>query len=161
MPILFACPSCNAAYEVADDLVGKEVLCRECERRARIDAPDDRHVPFVCPHCREQTEVPASLAGRWLRCPNCERLAKVQASGAKSPTRRRVLFAAGAVLLTFATATAIFWPRGRSKDEQSPEGQPRRRSRDKNNDQPKDRAPGQPGGRGRGRRNRDKGQGPV
>jgi hypothetical protein len=38
MPLLFECPHCRAKYEVADDMAGKAILCRECEQRGNVPA---------------------------------------------------------------------------------------------------------------------------
>jgi hypothetical protein len=155
MPIPIECPGCNAIYEVADDLAGKEVLCRECERRVPVEDTKGQHVSFVCPQCHEQTEVPVVWAGRWLRCPNCEALAKVPAVGGKRLTRRRVLFGVGAGLLSMAVVIGIFWPRGPSKDAKSSKEFPRRRFGEQApGPQQGDQQPRPKGGRGRGRKGR-------
>lgn len=36
MPIRFECPHCKAHYEVADDLGGKMIMCRVCQKRAPV-----------------------------------------------------------------------------------------------------------------------------
>jgi hypothetical protein len=36
MPVSFECPNCRARYDVAPDMVGKTMLCRECEQRVSI-----------------------------------------------------------------------------------------------------------------------------
>lgn len=38
MPISFACPSCKARYDVTDDLAGKSILCRVCQKRGTVPA---------------------------------------------------------------------------------------------------------------------------
>ncbi len=38
MPIHFECPNCRARYDVAEDMVGKPMLCRECEQRVTVAA---------------------------------------------------------------------------------------------------------------------------
>jgi phage FluMu protein Com len=146
MSIPFLCLGCKASYEVADELAGKEIRCRQCERRRLVEASAGSYVPFLCPHCREQTEVPASLVGHWLRCPNCQALAKVPTGGSQLLTRRRALFGAGAVLLAITTAGGIFWTRGRSRREGLSSEDPRRRSREQ--------GPRGPADPKRGRRNR-------
>lgn len=161
MPIPFQCSRCNEAYEVADELAGKEVMCRKCECRSLVVDYAGRHVSFVCPNCKEQTEVPAALAGRWLRCPNCQKLAKVPSpvQGVRL-SRRHILLASGGALLLSATAIGLFWVRGRKPVEGPAEEKPARRSRDKSQPQPGGRVPGQPGQPGRRGRKRGN-QNPV
>ncbi len=36
MPVNFDCPSCKATYEVADDLAGKMIMCRVCQKRGPV-----------------------------------------------------------------------------------------------------------------------------
>ncbi|MGH7173062.1 MAG: hypothetical protein ACRELF_04785 [Gemmataceae bacterium] len=36
MTIRFDCPSCKANYEVADDLGGKMIMCRLCQKRGPV-----------------------------------------------------------------------------------------------------------------------------
>ena len=36
MPIPFECSGCKTAYEVADDLAGKAILCRTCQHRGQV-----------------------------------------------------------------------------------------------------------------------------
>jgi hypothetical protein len=38
VPIHFECPNCRAKYDVAEDMVGKPMLCRECEQRVTVAA---------------------------------------------------------------------------------------------------------------------------
>jgi hypothetical protein len=38
VPIYFQCPNCRAKYDVAEDMVGKTMLCRECEQRVAVPA---------------------------------------------------------------------------------------------------------------------------
>ncbi len=156
MPIPFQCSRCNAAYEVADELAGKEVMCRKCECRSLVVDYTGAHVSFVCPQCKEQTEVPASLAGRWLRCPNCQKLAKVPSLSRQArPSRRTILLASGGVLLLGTMAIGLFWARGDKPKEGASEETPGRRMRDKSQPQQGGRAPGQPGRRNRKRGNQN------
>lgn len=39
MPISVICPHCHTTYEVADDLQGRRVLCRECEQLFIVEGP--------------------------------------------------------------------------------------------------------------------------
>jgi hypothetical protein len=39
MPFHFECPNCRAKYDVADDMAGKTILCRECEKRVPVKRP--------------------------------------------------------------------------------------------------------------------------
>ncbi|HWG43672.1 MAG TPA: hypothetical protein VN688_12870 [Gemmataceae bacterium] len=36
MAIQFECPHCKAGYEVADDLAGKMIMCRLCQKRGSV-----------------------------------------------------------------------------------------------------------------------------
>jgi hypothetical protein len=36
MPILFDCRYCGVKYDVDDDMAGKPIMCRECERRCTV-----------------------------------------------------------------------------------------------------------------------------
>ena len=36
MSIQFECPNCKTAYEVADDLAGKFIMCRGCQKRGPV-----------------------------------------------------------------------------------------------------------------------------
>lgn len=36
MPIQFHCPNCKTVYEVADDLAGKFIMCRGCQKRGPV-----------------------------------------------------------------------------------------------------------------------------
>lgn len=36
MPIPFECPNCKTTYEVADDLGGKFIMCRGCQKRGPV-----------------------------------------------------------------------------------------------------------------------------
>lgn len=87
MPISFECASCNASYEVGDDLAGKTVLCRECERRGKVPDPAAPPIRHVCLSCRRLTEYPADRAGHWVRCPACSILARVETAPPAQPTR--------------------------------------------------------------------------
>lgn len=138
MSIPFLCRNCKTCYEVDDELAGKEIRCRQCEQRMKVEASAGSYIPFVCSHCREQTEVPGSFVGRWLRCPNCQVLAKVSTGVSQVSSRRRFLFGAGAALLAIATAGGIFWPRSRSGRAGSSSGDPRRRSREQGPRDPAD-----------------------
>jgi hypothetical protein len=39
MPIPFDCPHCKTRYEVADDLAGKWIMCRGCQKRGPVRSP--------------------------------------------------------------------------------------------------------------------------
>jgi hypothetical protein len=43
--ILFACPSCPAIYPVSEDLAGKSIRCRKCDRRCTVPEPDPDPAP--------------------------------------------------------------------------------------------------------------------
>jgi predicted Zn finger-like uncharacterized protein len=162
MPVQFECDHCHAAYEVTDDLSGKEVLCRECEQRSLVVDYAGRYVPFVCPNCRQQTEVPSALAGRWIHCPGCEKLAKVPAAGETKLSRRRVLIAASGVILVTMTALGLLAFLGRNKNSGASNGPPQRQSRGRAQDNPGGKEPGQQKGKGAGRRGRGRqGKAPV
>ncbi|HEY7425370.1 MAG TPA: hypothetical protein VH682_14155 [Gemmataceae bacterium] len=36
MPIQFLCPNCKTVYDVADDLAGKFIMCRACQKRGPV-----------------------------------------------------------------------------------------------------------------------------
>jgi hypothetical protein len=38
MAIRFDCPNCKTNYEVADDLAGKMIMCRGCQKRGAVRA---------------------------------------------------------------------------------------------------------------------------
>jgi hypothetical protein len=164
MPVPFECNHCHAAYEVAAELSGKEVLCRECEKRSLVVDYAGRYVSFVCPNCRQQTEVPTAYAERWMRCPACEKLAKVPVAGETRRTRRRILIAATGTVLVSTTALGLFAFLGRGKNSGASERPPQRQSRSRSQDSPGGKDPGQQKGKRAGRRGRDRGQqgqGPV
>jgi hypothetical protein len=79
MPIQFECPNCKTAYEVADDLAGKNIMCRGCQKRGAV---------------RGLSSKPASGGG----------LATVAVATASPPTRRNFLKIGGWLL---ASAGAI------------------------------------------------------
>lgn len=162
MPASFECDHCHAAYEVAEELSGKEVLCRECAKRSLVIDYAGRYVSFVCPSCRQQTEVPIALAGRWLRCPGCEKLAKVPVAGETRLTRRRLLIATGGTVLVSTTALGLFALLGRDKNSGASDGRPQRRSRRRLQDNPDGKEAEQQKGKGAGRRGRGRqGKGPA
>src|SRR5258705_474382 len=37
MPIPITCPHCGASYSVADDLLGRKMLCRECDQSLVVE----------------------------------------------------------------------------------------------------------------------------
>jgi DNA-directed RNA polymerase subunit RPC12/RpoP len=76
MPVPFRCSGCSASYEVADDLLGKKIACRECNRRAVVSAPPPM-TTFACPTCGKQAEVPASLVGQQIMCLSCQTIGRV------------------------------------------------------------------------------------
>jgi hypothetical protein len=39
MSIRFECSHCKVGYEVADDLGGKAIMCRECQKRGQVPDP--------------------------------------------------------------------------------------------------------------------------
>jgi hypothetical protein len=154
MPVPFECAHCHAAYEVAEELSGTEVLCRECEKRSLVVDYAGRQVSFVCPHCRQQTEVPTALAGHWMRCPGCDKLAKVPVAGERRLTRRRLLIAAAGTVLVSTTALGLVAFLGRDKNAGASDGPPQRQFRGRTQDNGGGQDPGQPNGKGAGRRRR-------
>ena len=36
MPISFQCPNCKIVYDVADDLAGKFIMCKGCQKRGPV-----------------------------------------------------------------------------------------------------------------------------
>lgn len=38
MSISFACPTCKARYDVTEELAGKSILCRVCQKRGTVPA---------------------------------------------------------------------------------------------------------------------------
>jgi DNA-directed RNA polymerase subunit RPC12/RpoP len=162
MPVPFECDHCHAAYEVAEELSGKEVLCRECEKRSLVVDYAGRYVSFVCPNCRQQTEVPAAFAGRWMRCPGCEKLANVPVASKTRFTRRRILIAAGGAVLVSMTALGLFAFLGHGKNSGASERPPRGQSRGRSQDNPGGKDAGQQKGKRAGRRGRGRqGKAPI
>jgi hypothetical protein len=47
MPFHFECPKCREKYDVADDMVGKTILCRKCEQRVPVRPPATRVAPVA------------------------------------------------------------------------------------------------------------------
>ena len=160
MTIPFACPCCNARYEVGDDLAGKTVLCRECERRGQVPDLTAPPAALACPNCRQTTELPAAMAGRWARCPACSTLARVGGGRRVRPTRRRALLAAVGVFAAGLAGTGLLLLGGRRASGRRPEQTSGRRRREP--EEGKDgQAPGQPQQKGPGRRRRRGGRGDV
>ncbi len=155
MPVPFECEHCHASYEVTEELSGKEVLCRECDKRSLVVDYAGRYVSFVCPECRQQTEVPAAFAGRWMRCPSCEKLAKVPVTSKMRFTRRRRLIAAVGAVLVSGIALGLFAFLGRDKNSGASKRPPQRQSRSRSQDDPGGKVPGQQKGKRAGRRVRD------
>ncbi len=147
MPIHFECPNCRAKYDVADDMIGKNILCRNCEQRVAVQRPGAGVA---------RTAAPAAAA-----------------SGAVS-RRKAVLIAAGILPVGFlGWFMGYYWKRPlpweRVKPAEDSEDRPRRRFR--GGPPPDGQAPegqaadGQPGAgggrRGRGGRGRGKGDAPA
>jgi hypothetical protein len=65
MPILFLCLECGTEAEVADDLAGKVIKCRECHTPGKVPAPPKRPEPAAAPTSRPG-HAPVSY-----RCPFC------------------------------------------------------------------------------------------
>ncbi len=42
MPISFQCPHCKTVYDVADDLAGKFIMCRGCQKRGAVSTPSGK-----------------------------------------------------------------------------------------------------------------------
>jgi hypothetical protein len=38
MPVRFECPTCKTAYDVDDELAGKSIMCRGCQKRGQVRA---------------------------------------------------------------------------------------------------------------------------
>jgi hypothetical protein len=157
MPISFECASCNASYEVGDELAGKMVLCRECDRRGKVPDTSAPPINHVCSKCRRLTEYPADMAGRWARCPACSVLARVEAANPTPPTRRKALFCLVGVLAVGMAGTGFYFLRGRpeadsrsgrSSNERSPRRQRREQEPGKEGEPPR----GQRKGKGRRKR---------
>jgi hypothetical protein len=87
MPIFFECSSCSIKYEVADDMAGKTILCRQCEQRGKV--------PGVVPAGNPARA--AALVGT--------------ARGQKPPTRRKALEwgLGGAVVGLVGFAMIYYW----------------------------------------------------
>jgi len=73
MPIRFDCPNCKANYEVADDLGGKMIMCRLCQKRGLV---------------RSSTAKPSATVQ--------------SAAAAAAPSRRNFLLIGGGVLASLA-----------------------------------------------------------
>jgi DNA-directed RNA polymerase subunit RPC12/RpoP len=135
MPIPFKCPSCKVEYQVADDLAGKPIICRECNHRGQVSgsappAAPRTTVTFVCPTCGKPSQVPASKLGSQVRCLGCGKLGQVTAgasagvAGAGSGdllTRRTFVMAAVVgFLLMGSAATGAFLARWHPKHPRPP-----------------------------------------
>ena len=123
MPISFACPSCKAHYDVMDDLAGKSILCRVCQKRGTV------------PAAPAKPAAPATSAGQ----------KSLVATTPVDPSRRRMLLLVAAGLGAIITGAVIarhpwrHW--GEPDPKESPDGPGRRRG-------PGGRGPGGPGGPG-------------
>jgi hypothetical protein len=38
MPVRFVCPTCKTSYDVDDELAGKMIMCRGCQKRGKVQA---------------------------------------------------------------------------------------------------------------------------
>ena len=38
MPVRFVCPTCKTSYDVDDELAGKTIMCRGCQKRGKVPA---------------------------------------------------------------------------------------------------------------------------
>jgi hypothetical protein len=146
MPIHFECPNCRAKYDVAEDMVGKTMLCRECEQRVPV------HV--------------TATAGKAVA-------AKGTAASAGAPTRRNAVliglagFLPGALLGWFG---GYFWkrplpwegPHKREASEGNSEGEQTAEGQQPGDGQPRGRrgGGGPRGGAGRGGRRGNQGPNP-
>jgi hypothetical protein len=64
MPIRFECTHCPAKYDVADDMAGKTILCRSCEKRGTV--PSAATPP---PGSAPRPTLPAAAALRQVALP--------------------------------------------------------------------------------------------
>jgi DNA-directed RNA polymerase subunit RPC12/RpoP len=65
MPVEFRCGECAAVYDVADDLAGKTIRCRECNIRNQVPA-----ISYTCSYCGARIHAPEKLAGCQTKCPS-------------------------------------------------------------------------------------------
>src|SRR5207249_4571862 len=106
MPIPFACPKCQTAYKVKDDMAGKRVTCRACKAVIRVPEPPATAgghlheaealaiealadepvrsevetadlIEMECPQCMEQVKLEGKFAGKQAPCPSCRRIIRV------------------------------------------------------------------------------------
>jgi hypothetical protein len=106
MPIAFACPSCKARYDVTDELAGKSILCRVCQKRGTV------------PAAPAKPAEPAKAA------------APAQPAAPINPTRRRVLLmVAGGLgaIITGAVLARHPWKHWGDPPPASPDDPGRRR----------------------------------
>lgn len=102
MAIRFDCPHCKANYEVADDLGGKMIMCRVCQKRGAVRS------------LAAASAAPAAAAGS-------------VAAGASSVSRRKFFVIGAGVLASLgAVGTGALLARRpwRHWGEEEPENQP-------------------------------------
>jgi DNA-directed RNA polymerase subunit RPC12/RpoP len=51
MPLSFRCVECGAEYDVADDLAGKTIRCKQCRAVGRAAVPQAPNFSYRCPFC--------------------------------------------------------------------------------------------------------------
>jgi hypothetical protein len=106
MSIAFQCPKCQKAYTVKDELAGKKVVCRTCQKpifvplagassaapsaaveSLAVSALSEEPAAAVaeapatfeaeCPNCMEVVTWDAGKAGKQSPCPRCRRIVRV------------------------------------------------------------------------------------
>jgi hypothetical protein len=114
MPIPFTCPSCKARYDVMDDLAGKKIMCRVCQKRGPVPAAPPR--PSAPPAAATSANAPHAAA-----------------APAKPSRRNLVLIIAGAVgaLTTGAILARRPWRHWGDSMESAPPDDPANRRRGK------------------------------
>jgi hypothetical protein len=104
MTLPFNCPHCKANYEVADELGGKNIMCRVCQKRGQVGSAAGK------------TAGAGGAAGISL--------------AAKDPSRRNFLFIGGVTVgsvLSIATGAILArWRYWNPQTEPPPEGGRRR-----------------------------------
>ena len=107
--IRFACPGCQAVYEVGDDRGGKSGKCPKCEATFTVPPAYDPAAPpplpppappssvevAPCPGCQARLSVSAADLGANVECPHCGRVFRADPDGPAPrpaddrPSRRR------------------------------------------------------------------------
>lgn len=81
------CPTCNAAFSLADDYAGKAIKCPRCLSTGKAPLPaatsvdlvavepatpsEPTMISFVCPTCGTALDLDGRYAGQMVRCPVC------------------------------------------------------------------------------------------